>query len=422
MLSRNANDKRTVSPELYPDTQAIPVIYQVISLPGVDIETQVSLANAIVLLSKHEQIQMNLIKHDQLLIILDLFLFSYTQDATSMEDRHRSTSHLILQHPVQDAEDEARLTALRSALSASLWDTTGLAEFSVKYLPASGLVQRLISWLSIDEPQMQVCACSILRNVASSDQNATDLVMRFKIQTVLIPVLDGSSNLQVLEESLRLMKNLAVPAANKEELNVLDSVTLLWSKFESPTLHYAAASLVRQLLRGCFGNVNRFLRAVNVDETDSCTSRLLRLYSNTDDSAIKIEVARTVVDMWRTANSGKSEEVHSQVGGMEKALREGELHPDEMVKPIIAMITKSENPSLVTEGWFGLALMARSKEFSEAIHNALHGSVFQNVFRAAVYSPDMHSKDRDNSRILADRLLKHSVSLCCNIIDSPVKV
>ena len=411
LLSESADRRSIVNAEMYSGSQAIAVIYRTITIPGVDIETQVSLADAIVALLEHEQIQKSLMADNDLLTVLDLFVFSYTQDATSTKYRSTSTSFPKLDHRAQGPEDQAQLTALRSALSARLWDMSALPEFAVKYLPASELVERLISWLSTDEPQIQLCACSILRNVASSDQNATDMVMNLKIHRLLIPLLDKSSNLQVLEELTRLMKNLAVPAANKKELEAFESVTFLWSKFESPTLHYAAASLVKQLLRGCFGNVDRFLRPSNSAKNVGHASRLLQLYSNTNDSAIKTEVARTIVEMWRTANSGNSEETRAQVFGMEKALREVTLSPDEMAKPVVAMLVKSENASLVTEGWFGLALMAGSEQMREAIYNALCGDATMGVFKATISSKDGHSKDRDNAQILADRLLKDTVSL-----------
>lgn len=338
-------------------------------------------------------------------------MFSYTQDATSIHYSSGSKPEPKLYHPAQDPEDEAQLSALRSALSVTLWEISALTVFTVKYLPASDFVRRLISWLSVDEPQLQISACGILRNVASSDQNATEMVMMLKINLLFRSLLDNSSNLQVLEEVLRLMKNLAVPAATKKDLENFESITLLWSKFENPTLHYAAASVVRQLLRGCFDNVHRFLSPNTSAENDSYVSRLLYLYSNTTDPAIKTEVARTIVEMWRTANSGDNEEVGFQVFRMEKAMREMISRPADMVKPVVAMIVESDNPSLVTEGWFGLALMASSKEWGEAIYSTLCGDATKEIFKAAVSSQDEHSKNRDNARILADRLLKQFVRL-----------
>ena len=405
------DEKMAVTREVYPNTQAISAIYQTIITPGVEIETQVSLANVIVTFLKHEQIQKSLIEDEKLSIILDLFVFSYTQDSIKTEDHFDSTSDSKWHHSTQDADDEAQLVTLRSELSAELWDMTALTEFAVNYPPASRFVQRLISWLSIDEPQMQVCACSILRNTASSDQNATDMVMIFKVHLLLTPILNDSSNLQVLENSIRLMKNLAVPAANKEELNIFESVTSIWIKFESPTLNYAAASLVRQLLRGCFSNAQRFLRSNISAENNSYASRFFHLYRKTEDPAIKTEVARTVVEIWRTANRGNNDEVCSQVLCVEKAYGELNLRPDEMVKPVVAMIIESGNPSLVTEGWFGLALMANSDKMWEAICNALCKDAAKDTFEAVVSSQDAHSKDRDNARILTNRLLKQSVSL-----------
>ena len=347
----------------------------------------------------------------KLSVILDLIVFTYTQDAASVGCFPGSKLEPKVQRRAQDSEDEAQLLALRSALSATLWEITLLKEFSVNYSPVSDFVRRLTSWLSVDEPQMQLCACSILRNVASSDQNATDMVMILKVHWLLRSHLDGSSNLQVLEESVRLMKNLAVPAANKKELENFESITSLWSRFESPTLHYAAAGLVRQLIRGCFDNVQLFLRPNTSAENDSYASRLLHLYDSTQDLAIKTEIARTIVEMWRTANSGDSEETRFRVSLVETAVHDVNLRPDEMVKPVLAMLVESKNPSLVTEGWFGLVLMASSEEWVQAIYNALCGDACKNIFKAAACSQDAHSKDQDNALILADRLLKHMVSI-----------
>lgn len=359
----------------------------------------------------------------KLSIILDLIVFTYTQDAASVDCFSGSKLEPKMQRRAQDPEDEAQLLALRSALSATLWEMTVLKEFNVNYSPVSDFVRRLTSWLLADEPQMQLCACSILRNVASSDQNAMDMVMILKVHWLLRSSLDSSSNLQVLEESIRLMKNLAVPAANKKEIENFESITSLWSKFESPTLHYAAANLVRQLLRGCFDNVQSFLRPNTSAENKSYASRLLHLYDNTQDIAIKTEIARTIVEMWRTANSGDSEGLRFRVSLVETAVHEVNLRPDEMVKPVLAMIVESENPSLVTEGWFGLVLMAGSEEWVEAIYNALCGDVTKNVFKAAICSQDAHSKNQDNARILADRLLKHIVSIipCQNQLHSQTR-
>ena len=397
-----------VDPETFPDTQAITIIYRTITIPGVDIETQYSLAKVIITLSTHEQIQKNLIADDKLLIFLDLFIFSYTQDGASSAYYSRSTSQKF-HHRAQDPENEAQLTALRSELSARLWDISALIEFAVKYLPSSEFVQSLISWLSTDESQMQLCACSILRNVASSDRNAIDMVMTHKIHHLLIPLLDDISDLRVLEELLRLMKNLAVPAANKIWLEAFESVTMIWSRFESPTLHYAAASLVRQLLKGCFGNVRRFLGPTSA-KNDSHAFRFSQLYNNTNDLPTKTEIARAIVEMWRTANSGDSEKIPSQVLTMEKAMHEVNLSPDTIVKPVVAMLVKSENASLVTEGWFGLALMAGSEQLRETIYNALCEDTTKAVFQKTVSGQDVQSKDQDNARILADRLLKGPVS------------
>lgn len=401
----------TVDPKLCPETSVAGICDTILS-HNLEVEDQVSLGNAIVAILKHEHFQQLSIMHDHIMAILDLYVFTYTQDPKAVESSGLLAPNLV-HRPTLDAEDETQLSALRSALAAALWDISSLTEFSERYPPTSSLVETIVSWISIPEPQMQLCACSILRNISCSDRTSIQMVHDLHVQKPVSYILKDATNLQILEEALRLLKNLALPAQNKPAISStlsLDIITSLWSKFKSPTIQYAAISLTRHLLRGCCSNVRQFLTSeTNARErlNNTSVSRLVALYESVDDPAIRTEVVRTVVEVFRTLRAETSAPKTSllETGAYLTALWRANI-----AKPVVAMILESKNASLMTEGWFGLSLMASSKEGSDAVYEALCGQNSLAVFRATLSSQESQSRDRDNARILADKLVKYSVN------------
>ena len=412
------SDIISVNPILCPDN-AIAILCTASRAPDLEISNQVSLGTAIVALLKHEHFQNLAIMQDDLISILALIVFSYTQDPAHVTGSGELTDMPVV-HKKQETEDEELLSSMRRSLSGSLWDLSSLPEFATKYLfsphCSSDCLSVMFSWLQTSEPQMQLCACYVFRNLAASDRACGMLVQESKIHIPLINILESSSDLPVLGEALRLLKNLALPTENKPLIGsgtATDSVTRCWSQLSSPTLHQAAVGLFRMLLRGCPSNIVHFLGLHSACDgfatsTDGSLFRLWSLYKSSTDLAIKVEVARTVVEIWRTAHREAPESVSSITEGTIQQARR--MHAN-IAEPVVVMVVESNNASLVTEGWFGLTLIASSKDGSGIVSEALSTQKAWDMLVRTVTNQEVGPENRANSRVLLDKLRKHNVSL-----------
>lgn len=412
-----------VNPILCPDN-AIAILCTAIRTPDLEVGNQVSLGTAIVALLKHEHFQSLAIMQDDLISILALIVFSYTQDPANVTKSGELIDMSVV-HKEQETEDEELLSSMRLSLSSSLWDLSSLPEFATKYLFSthynSDCLGVMFSWLQKSEPQMQLCACYVFRNLASSDKACGMLVQESKIHIPLVNILESSSDLPVLGEALRLLKNLALPTENKSLIGsgtATDSLTGCWTRLSSPTLHQAAVGLFRILLRGCPSNISHFLglhsaRDGFATSTDGSLFRLWSLYKSSTDLAIKVEVARTVVEIWRTAHKEVPESVGSIAEGTIEQARRMQAN---IAEPVVVMIVESNNASLVTEGWFGLTLIASSKDGSEVVSEALNSQKAWDLLVRTVTSQEVGPENRTNSTVLLDKLRKHNVSLGVSLI------
>lgn len=407
-----------VNPILCPD-DAIAILCTAIRTLNLEVGNQVSLGTAIVALLKQEHFQSLAIMQDDVISILALIVFSYTQDPIKVTEA-ADLIDVPLVHKEQEIEDEELLSSMRLSLSSSLWDLSSLPEFATKYLLSprcsSDCLSVLLSWLQTSMPQMQLCACYVFRNLASSDKACGILVQESKIHVPLINILESSSDLPVLGETLRLLKNLALPTGNKPLIGsgtTADSVTGCWSRLASPTLHQAAVRLFRSLLRGCPSNIVHFLGLHSARDDDSASPNgslfhLWSLYQSSTDLAIKVEVARTVVEIWRTAHKEVPESVSSITEGTIEQARRINAN---IAEPVVVMIVESNNASLVTEGWFGLTLIASSMDGCGMVSEALSDQKAWAMLVRAVTSPEAGPENRANARVLLDKLRKYNVSL-----------
>ena len=404
-----------VNPMLCPDN-AVAILCTAIRTPDLEVGNQVSLGTAIATLLKHERIQRLAIMQDDAMSILALIVFSYTQDPAKVTEAAELID-VSLVRKEQETEDEELLSSLRLSLSSSLWDLSSLPEFATKYFLNPhcnpNCLSVLFSWLQTSVPQMQLCACYVFRNLASSDKACGILVQESKVHIPLINILKSSSDLPVLGETLRLLKNLALPTENKPLIGsgtAADSVTGCWARVASPTLHQAAVGLFRSLLKGCPSNIIHFLGLQSARDdfsasSDGSLSQLWSLYQTSADLAVKVEVARTVVEIWRTAHKEGPESIISITrGAIDQARR---IHAN-IAEPVVVMIGESNNASLVTEGWFGLTLIASSMDGCGIVSEALSGQKAWDTLVRAVTSPEVGAENRVNSRVLLDKLRKVS--------------
>lgn len=136
---------------------------------------------------------------------------------------------------------------------------------------------------------------------------------------------------------------------------------------------------------------------------------LLQVFSDSTNLAVRMEIAKTLVEMWRIAHrigdSNREDEFACQI------ITRTYGAPCKIATPLIAMIVESKNPSLVTEGWLGLALMAGTGHGCDAVHNALNTEENTELFDEILSSQDSNGKDRQNAQILANTLFQTFVRM-----------
>jgi len=348
-------------------------------------------------------------------LITTLFVFSYTQNISTLESPD-FTSALQFDNKIQEPEHEEALSELRLLLSARLWDLSERPEFALPDTLTTDLLCMLRRWLSRPQTQMQLCACCIFRNLTISHADTANLIRQTHVNNALLDIMRQGSDVQVLEEALRLYKNLAVHPDYRillAENDAMDAITALWSKTPVQCVQYAVARVIRQLLTGEIVNVKQFLalqpqRKENATSGETYVARLMHLYSSTDDLGTRMEVGQIVVAIWRMGVH-RAEATEAEPIAIDDAIHQAHAAQTNIASPVMAMIIESGNPSLVTQGWLGLALIAGTKEGSVAVTDVLAENL--GVLRTTLLEDGEQSltKHGNNASILLRLLQKNHV-------------
>ncbi|KAI9746721.1 MAG: hypothetical protein M1818_000436 [Claussenomyces sp. TS43310] len=299
-------------------------------------------------------------------------LYSYTRfEDTTLHGLPSETNH----------DDAAQLTLMRSNMNQALSDVSALPEFAAAYPVVSSFSSSLRRWLSSPQLQLQVCACIMLGNIARSDSACEAFVHTSQVHKVLITILKGTNDPQLLHATLGFLKNLALPAKNKAELGnagLLQVLERLWTLDSQPQIQYSSISLVRQLLIGTFENVLRICVHLSSDPDSPAyfkdqLSIILDVFNKTDLEPTKMEVARLFTAIVRVYTSPNANIPNAEG----KRQRFFERHPD-IGRPIAFMVTQKKWPVVRSEGWFVMALMCRFPEGAHCVSDLMHDmNVFQ---------------------------------------------
>ncbi|KAI9804849.1 MAG: hypothetical protein M1825_001218 [Sarcosagium campestre] len=305
------------------------------------------------------------------------------------------------------------LSNMRNGLNHILSDISALPDFSAAYPLQSPLIGSLRRWLSVPQTQLQVCACIMLGNLARSDDVCATMVHEFKVHHALIASLGESADPQVLHAVAGFLKNLSLMTGNKDaigEAGVVGVMSRLWSMDTLPQLQYSGAALARQVVSGSYANVKRLLTPLSSDPDSPAHSRtylslLIRLCGTTDQIPTKTEVARLITAICR-ALSPATPPV-SQQETEELQYRLYQLHPD-VTRPLSSLILQDKWPVIRSEGWFALALMARSREGAGAVGDLMDSiEVFKALgktvmaVKASLDGGDDGDHDQDNDGAVA---------------------
>lgn len=404
---------------------------QLLKGPQIDSSDMLLVINTVNAFLNQQRFQKHFMEQDLVNTLLELIVRSYAFETG-------------------DPEEDSELSILRNNVNQTLSDISATTLFANHYPIDSALVDYLIQWLSSSRAQMRICSCLVLGNLARSDPVCLDMVRRLNLHERLLQILRDQTDMQVAYAALGFLRNLALPAENKTVLGSLESTELIstfWSSDSNPQVQHASVGLLRQLLHNCIGNVRWLLESLSPDQDSPAhektyLSLLLLLYGRTDDISTKVEIGRTVATICRCIALSSQGLPAGSISAILHRLYG--MHAD-IARPLAMMITQSRFPIIRSEGWFALALMARSKEGSAAVSEVLqqmevfgalvttitgqtmngHGSPTSqhpntgntsgSGSRSGIGRPlseqerDMQAKDRENALVLVNELLKSTV-------------
>lgn len=258
-----------------------------------------------------------------------------------------------------DEEDAKTLSSLRDEVNTTFSDISDLAQFTTICVPQSPIFQTLKKWLSSPHQHLQVCGAIMLGNLARSDEACLSFINETAIHKPLITIVSRSNSSQTLYATLGFLKNLALPASNKASLGeagLIEILPRIWAMDSLPQIQYSGVSLARQLVIGNQQNVARIIAPLSsdVDSPASEKSRLsvlVSLFSRTDTEPVKMEISRLLCAVARVLSVQSSDQKSAFFS------RHGDIS-----KPLSFMATQKKWPAIRSEGWFILAMLARSEE------------------------------------------------------------
>jgi hypothetical protein len=361
----------------------------------------------------------------------------------------RLTSSASSQISTGFTSDEApELARMRKTLITALADVSALPEFSRKHSGLdTPLMASLLKWLPATRPQLQLCACIMIGNLALADRVCIDMVSKHEIHRTLLHILDTSSDSQLLHSALGFLRNVAIPAQNKGPLGAagaIESASRFLTTNSLPqllqaTLTQASTALTRQVIINTLPNISHILRPLSPDENSPAYSKthltlLLDTYHRLEEPAIKVEIMRIVAAILRCIYSTPPSKSQDQL--LERLFS---LHPG-LATPLGDTVSDSRWPIIRSEGWFAMALMARTSSGAALLVSELQKpkvyvalqqticvqSVIMPVEAATPISPAtpmdisaaptptasgvagvVNNKDVENAMVLVSELLKH---------------
>jgi hypothetical protein len=436
------------------DTQNFPedtsnTLMRAAILPDLEVDDLVSLTEIVLLHLKSKQNQRHLIDTDMFDYLLRILIRTYFIDADLLQQNLPDI--LLLQVSAQDADEEIELTKLRNSIVQTLADISALDEFTEKYASCSHPINlTLLKWLSARQSTIQQSSCIVLGNLACSDDVCLMMVDEINIHEELFRILRQSSDSQLIHAALGFLRNLALPAENKRILGAAGTIEVLtrfWTSDPLPQISHLAAAVARQLVNDSFANVHKLLTSLSSDKDSPAFFRtylslLLSNFEKSDEVVVKIEVARVITAILRCVYSQQT----LQPARDELLDRLYTLHPN-LAQPVAGMVTQSQFPVVRSEGWFALALMARSAKAKPIISKVVLDFALLNLLEKTIrgesgefstdsrslsvtpqgtfpsplspssQSPipaqqqDMKFKDRQNALILVNELIRSGVGI-----------
>ena len=330
----------------------------------------------------------------------------------------------IVQADATEADNTSILEATSNEFLEALCEIANGPRFSISTGEDSVSWKFLQDWLTMNDQQMPeacfTCASLFIGNLARQDAMCESLVLQQELHLPLIKRVPKTKDRRALHAAGGCLRNLAVPPRNKEviaEAGAFDAIMYMLQINVVQELPYLGACIARQLVNGSLTNVQRLLLRPDVQSlTDagppSYLSALLQASYGSDDFAIKAEVARIVAAIFRVLSTPKGsrdriDQIYKQI-----------LSHSDITVPVEAILRQDQSKPLRSEGWFTLALIARSDEGARVVAKVLENNDILGLLRGQMNSVDVEgedkgggsysgaSKDRENALVLVTSLLQ----------------
>ena len=341
--------------------------------------------------------------------------FTVFQDASERLQTLQPDNDTIEQKPL--------LEGAQRELLEILCDVANGANASILNEQGSKSWRILRNWLGTNKEQVPeacfVCASLFLGNLARKDTVCESLVQEHNVHTYLIEHLQITNDHHALHAGGGCLRNISVPQKNKEmiaEAGAFVVIMLLLQLNEMRGLPYVGACIARQLINSSFSNVKRLISTNAQSRPDSvprsCLDALLQASIESDDFAVKAEVARAIPAVFRVLSGAK--EVEDTIDDVRRQIIS---HPD-ILSPVMAVLQQEKSQPLRSEGWFTLALIAQSNEGAKIVAEALGDEDILRILREQMKGGEIDGqreestlqkgadKERENAIVLVTSLLQ----------------
>ncbi|KAI9793193.1 MAG: hypothetical protein M1816_000613 [Peltula sp. TS41687] len=362
----------------YSPENAIDVLLETACPSQLELDDFVSLVNLVVAHLASPRFQRLLISQQAVERLLSAMVESYSRYSRPDESIHAISDLDITprRRGSSPTEDTETLSLMRRGALEVLSDVSALPEFALMYPLNSPLIGSLRMWLSVPQTQLRICACLMLGNLARSNEVCWIMVHDFKIHEPLLQMLRESNDSQLLHAAAGFLKNLCLMTENKDVVaraGLFDAVSRLWAMDSLPQMQYSGAGLARQAVNGSYKNIQRLLASLSPDPDSPAHSRtylslLLYLCKRTDQTATKIEIARTITAILRVLNSPTPPAPMAEIRGIQRRLYS--LHPD-LARPLAVLACQDKWSVNRSEAWFTFALMARDEIGAAAVDDVV---------------------------------------------------
>ncbi|KAK3381913.1 GTP binding protein [Podospora didyma] len=423
----------------------------------VDLDTFVELCTAALGYLTYEQFQKEFVTSGKVQLLQEAFYKTYTYPGLAGAD--------------SDTIDQ--LKQVRNASVTVFSDISSLPDFMSTYSLNSPVVRRFIQWLKAPPSfsHLLTTACLSLGNLCRSDKSSTALVndvldpLAKILSDAIPPFKETAPTAQLTHAVLSLLKNLAIPLANKSVIgpSLLPHILpQLWTSTSAqPQVQHVAVSLTRLLLVNCARNIREICSPYLPSKSNNGISRLaalMALSKQTDTEPTKMEIARAVCSACRVMHKSPGKDIEQtflevllpwklldsetytgpEIGEYERFYA---THGDGIASALASLLIQTRFPAVRSEAIFAMTLMCgkpwastggktvlqalQSDEAVRALARAVTGqdiapiSSEQQALTNAVGQVSLSDNNDNKARVGGDALLQSLGGLDLQLADPP---